>query len=54
MVGSSAGMDWLPILDQYLMWEMVPVLVLAVAVCSSLGMSLGALAGLIPEESVSV
>ena len=51
----SVAMDWpsVPLLDQYLMREMVPVLVLAVGICATLGMSLGALAGLIREVAVS-
>lgn len=48
-------MDWahVPLLDQYLLREMVPVLVLATGLCTTLGMSLGALAGLIREVVVS-
>lgn len=52
----GVGVDWdvnVPLLDQYLMREMVPVLALAVGICATLGMSLGALAGLIREVAVS-
>lgn len=42
-----------PLLDQYLMREMMPVLVLAIGLCATLGMSLGALAGLVREVAIS-
>lgn len=42
-----------PVLDRYLMGGMVPVFILAVGLCSTLGMSLGALAGLVREVVVS-
>jgi hypothetical protein len=55
VVSARCGMDWVrvPLLDQYLLREMAPVLVLAVGVCATLGMSLGALAGLVREVAVS-
>lgn len=57
VLNAGHGMDWVPVsvplLDQYLMREMVPVLVLAVGICATLGMSLGAMAGLVREVAVS-
>ncbi|KAG0563676.1 hypothetical protein KC19_8G050300 [Ceratodon purpureus] len=57
VLNAGHGMDWVPVsvplLDQYLMREMVPVFVLAVGICATLGMSLGALAGLVREVAVS-
>ena len=55
VLNAGRRMDWVivPLLDQYLMREMAPVFVLAVGICATLGMSLGALAGLVREVAVS-
>jgi hypothetical protein len=43
----------IPVLDRYMMTEMIPVFVMAVGLCSIVGMTLGALAGLVREVVVS-
>jgi hypothetical protein len=43
----------IPVLDRYMMTEMMPVFVMAVGLCSIVGMTLGALAGLVREVVVS-